>query len=452
MLHSTLGELLGVEQADEDELYEAMDWLLARQESIENKLAKRHLSEGTLVLYDVSSTYFEGRHCPLARLGYSRDGKHDKLQIVFGLLTDGEGCPVAVEVFEGNTADPKTLPAQIQKLRQRFGLHRVILVGDRGMITAARIEQDLKAAPGLEWITAPRAPAIRKLVAGGAIQLSLFDQRDLAEISSPDYPDETLIVCKNPLLAQERKRKREELLRATETELDKIRAATTRPRNKLRGKDKIGLRVGKVLGRHKVGKHFLLQITESSFNYERDQAHIESEAALDGLYVIRTSLPKEVLNPDETVRSYKRLCQIERAFRSLKTVDLKVRPIHHRLADRVRAHVFLCVLAYYVEWHMREALAPILFDDDDKATAQALRSSPVAKAQRSPRALEKAYTKTTQSGTPVHSFQTLLADLATLVKNRVQPKQQDALAFDVLTTPSPLQKHALELLDVRLCQ
>ena len=447
-LDSTLGELLGVEAADEDELYEAMDWLLPRQDRIEQALAKRHLSEGTLVLYDVSSTYFEGRRCPLARLGYSRDGKKGKLQIVFGVLTDLSGCPVAVEVFEGNTADPKTLPPQIQKIRERFGLKQVVLVGDRGMITSARIEEDLKSASGIEWITSLRGPAIRKLLEGGLLQLSLFDEKDLAEIAAPDFPGERLIVCRNPLLAEERRRKREDLLLATEKELKKIAQATARAKNRLKGKDKIGLRVGRVLGRFKMGKHFRLTITADGFGYERDQARIDAEAALDGIYVIRTSVSSDGLGPEDAVRSYKRLAGIERAFRSLKTVDLKVRPINHRLADRVRAHVLLCMLAYYVEWHMRGALAQILFDDDDKATAERLRRSVVAPAQRSPRALKKIHTKRTDDGSPVHSFQTLLNDLATIVKNRVQPKHIAVESFEKITTPTPLQQRALDLLGV----
>ena len=448
-LHSTLGETLGLEQASVDELYEAMDFVLGRQESIEKALAKRHLVDGALVLYDVTSTYFEGRHCPLARLGYSRDGKRDKLQIVFGLLTDARGCPVAVEVFEGNTADPKTLWSQVEKILRRFGLSRVILVGDRGMITSARIKEDLKKCSGVEWITTLRGPAIKKLLAQGAIQLSLFDERDLVEITSHDYPGERLIVCKNPLLANERERKREDLLKATENELAKIAVATSRQKNRLQGKDAIALRVGKVLGQYKVAKHFRLEITDSAFRYERNQEAIDAESMLDGLYVIRTRLPKEALGTNETVLAYKRLAQAERAFRSMKTVDLKVRPIHHRLAERVRAHVFLCMLAYYVEWHMREKLASILFDDDDKTSAETLRSSVVAKAQRSPRAKNKALTKTTDDGHPVHSLQTLLKDLATIVKNRVQPKQTDLPPFDMITTPTPLQRHALDLLAVR---
>jgi len=449
-LSSSLGETLGIADATEDELYEAMDWLLERQGPIESALAKRHLAEGTLVLYDVSSTYFEGRHCPLARIGHSRDGRFDRPQIVFGLLTDAEGCPVATEVFDGNTGDPKTVLGQVMKLRERFGLKRVVLVGDRGMITSARIEEDLKQAPGLEWITALRGPAIRKLVETGSLDVSLFDERDLAEISSPDYPGERLIVCRNPLLAEERKRKREDLLQATEKELEKVAAATRRVKHPLRGESRIGLRVGRVLGHFKMGKHFKLDITNTRFAYERDQVGIAEEAALDGIYVIRTSVAAEKLSPEDTVLSYKRLAHVERAFRSLKTVDIKLRPIHHHLETRVRAHVLICMLAYYVEWHMRQALAPILFDDDDRAAAAKSRISPVAKAHRSTKAERKAQTKLTPDGTPVHSFQTLLRDLATVVKNRVQPKDPSAKPFEMITTPTPLQQRALDLLGVSL--
>ena len=447
-LSSSLGEVLEIADADEDELYAAMDWLLERQPRIESGLAKRQLTEGTLVLYDVSSTYFEGRRCPLARIGHSRDGRFDRPQIVFGLLTDAQGCPVATEVFDGNTGDPKTVLAQVKKLRERFGLKRVVLVGDRGMITSARIEEDLKQAPGLEWITALRGPAIKKLVETGILDVSLFDERDLAEISSPDYPGERLIVCRNPLLAEERKRKREDLLQATEKELEKVAAATRRVKHSLRGKDRIGLRVGRVLGRFKMGKHFKLEITDVRFAYERDQVGITEEAALDGIYVIRTSVTAETLSPEDTVLSYKRLAQVERAFRSLKTVDLKLRPIHHHLATRVRAHVLICMLAYYVKWHMRRALAPMLFDDDDKTAAARRRKSAVAKAQRSEKAERKARTKLTPDGSPVHSFQTLLRDLATVVKNRVQPKDGSAKPFEMTTTPTPLQQRALYLLGV----
>lgn len=447
-LTSTLGELLELGSVDEDELYEAMDWLLERQARIEDRLAERHLSEATLALYDVTSTYFEGRCCPLARFGHSRDGKPHKLQIVFGLLTNADGCPVAVEVFEGNTADPRTLAPQLEKIRERFGLKRLIIVGDRGMITTARIREDLQGSSGLDWITALRAPAIAKLVEAGSLQLGLFDERDLAEISDPAYPSERLVVCRNRLLAEERTRKRLELLEATERELAKVVAATTRRRNPLHGQARIGLRVGKVLGRFKMQKHFRLTIEDTTFRYERNQERIDREAALDGIYVIRTSVPREVLSSEEAVRYYKRLSVVERAFRSLKTVDLKVRPIHHRLGDRVRAHVFLCMLAYYVEWHMRARWAPILFDDDDKAQAEAQRPSVVAPAQRSPRAQRKARTKKTDDGQPVHSFQTLLQDLATVAKNRVRSKSVGGATFEIMTTPTQLQQHAFDLLDV----
>jgi len=442
---NTLGESLGVESAEVDELYLAMDWLLARQRRIEIALAKRHLSEGSLVLYDVTSTYFEGRHCALARLGYSRDDKPGKLQIVIGLLTNGAGCPVAVEVFEGHTGDPKTLGVQITKVRQRFGLQRVILVGDRGMITSARIEEDLRPAASIDWITALRAPQIQALRERGSLQLGLFDERDLAEISDPAYPGERLIVCRNPWLAAERARKRQELLADTEMKLAPIAAATTRVQRPLRGKARIGLRVGRVLGRSKVGKHFRLEITEERFSFERDREGIAQEAALDGIYVVRTSVPPERLTAEDAVRSYKRLSAVEQAFRSLKTIELEIRPIFHRLADRVRAHVFLCMLAYYVEWHMRRALAPLLFDDPQP---QLRPGSPVAPARRSAAAEAKAHRQRLEDGTPVHSFRTLLEELATLTKNRLQLKDAESAEFDELTEPTPLQRRAFELLGV----
>ena len=445
---STLSLALKLPKVDEDDLYAALDWLLARQGAIEQALARRHLQAGQLVLYDVTSTYFEGRRCPLAKRGHSRDGKRDTLQIVFGVLTNAAGCPVAVEVFDGNTGDPKTLTAVLTKVRQRFGLERLILVGDRGMLTAARIREELAGVEGLAWITALRAPAIQALVHSGALQLSLFDQQDLAEITHPDYPGERLIVCKNPLLAADRARKRQELLAATERDLASIATAIPRAKRPLRGSAAIGLRVGKVLGRYKVGKHFTIAITDRALRYERDAAAITAEAALDGLYVIRTNVPVGGMPASETVRAYKRLAEVERTFRSLKTVDLHVRPIHHRTADRVRAHVFLCLLAYYVEWHMRQALKPLLFDDDDKAAAEALRASIVAPAQRSPRAKAKAATKRTEDGLPVHSFQTLLADLATLTQNQVRPLGPDGVTLDVLTMPTPLQQRAFDLLGV----
>jgi transposase len=449
-LHHSLGEILHLDSADETELYQAMDWLLARQSRIEQALAQRQLSQGGLVLYDLTSTYFEGRHCPLGKLGHSRDDKSGKLQIVFGLLTNASGCPVAVEVFAGNTADPNTVASQVNKLRQRFGLSDVVLVGDRGMITSARIREDLEASHGIRWISALRANQIQKLATGGQLQMSLFDQTDLVEIAHPDFPGERLIACFNPLLAEERARKRPDLLAATEKQLEKIAAATQRRRRPLRGKQNIGLRAGKILNRYKMGKHFQLRIEEDSFHYERKIANIEREANLDGIYVIRTSVQKEALSSQQVVASYKSLSGVERAFRSLKTVDLHVRPIHHRLPDRVRAHILLCMLAYYVEWHMRQLLAPILFDDDEKLQAQAARASIVAPAQRSAAAKLKALTKQTGDGLKVHSFQTLIGDLATIVKNRIQPIDKNIAAFDMLTQPTVIQQRALDLLGITL--
>jgi transposase len=449
-LQHSLGEVLQLDSADETELYQAMDWLLPRQPRIERKLAQRQLRNGGLVLYDLTSTYFEGRHCPLGKLGHSRDDKSGKPQIVFGLLTNAQGCPVAVEVFAGNTADPKTVAAQVDKLRQRFGLSDVVLVGDRGMITSARIREDLPASHGIQWISALRANQIRKLAAGGQLQMSLFDKTDLVEIAHPDFPGERLIACFNPLLAEERSRKRPALLAATEQQLEKIVAATQRPRRPLRGKQNIALRVGKILNRYKMGKHFQWRIEENSFHYERKTASIEREEKLDGIYVIRTSVNKEALSPQQVVASYKSLSGVERAFRSLKTVDLRVRPIHHRLPDRVRAHILLCMLAYYVEWHMRQRLAPLLFDDDNKPQAHAARTSIVAPAQRSAAAKRKALTKQTGEGLKVHSFQTLLGDLATIVKNRIQPKDKGIAAFDMLTQPTMIQQRAFDLLGVTL--
>lgn len=450
---TSLGEILNLGDVDEDDLYEAMDWLVAHQGWIEKKLAKRHLRHGSLVLYDLTSTYYTGSHCLLAKFGHNRDGKKRFPQIVLGLLCNEEGCPIAIEVFDGNVADPKTLISQIKKIRERFGLERVVIVGDRGVITEARIREDLSSADGLGWISALRAPEIRALAQEGAIQLSLFDERDLAEITSPEYPGERLIVCRNPLLAEERARKREELLRATEKELNKIVVATKREKRRLIGKEKIGLRLGKVVNRYKVGKHFKLEITDWGFSYQRATEKIAAEAALDGIYVIRTSLPAGALPPDDTVRAYKDLSAVERAFRSLKTVDLNVRPIYHRLSDRVRAHVLLCMLAYYLEWHMRRSLAPILFDEEEREVAESLRDSVVCPAKRSPKSQRKAQRKRTDDGDPVHSFQTLLKDLATIVKNRVQSTAlviDDPLEFDAVTIPTPLQRRAFDLLGVPL--
>ena len=406
---NSLAETLDIEDTDENDLYAAMDWLLERQDAIERRLAKRHLADGALVLYDLTSSYLEGRRCPLAKRGHSRDGKRGKLQIEFGLLCDREGCPVAVEVFDGNTADPMTVGTQIDKLRRRFGLHRVVLVGDRGMLTEARIREDVKPA-GLNWISALRSSAIRELVESGAVQMSLFDETDLVEVRCDAYPGERLMVCRNPLLAAERARKRKDLLQATERLLEPIAAATKREKRRLAGKDKIGLRVGKSIGKYKMAKHFELDIADHSFGYRRNPSSIAREAALDGLYIVRTSLTAAELDAEGTVRAYKRLSTVERAFRSLKTVDLKVRPIFHHVANRVRAHVFLCMLAYYVEWHMRQRLKPLLFDDDDAAAAEAARPSIVAPAEVSASAKDKARRKRTADGLPVHSFRTLLGD------------------------------------------
>jgi hypothetical protein len=445
---STLGEMLGLETVEAEDLYAAMDWLEARQAKIEKALAKRHLHDGTLVLYDVSSSYFEGRSCPLAAIGHPRDRKKGKLQIVFGLLCNAESCPVAVEVYEGNTGDPTTLQDQIKKVRTRFGLSRVVFVGDRGLLTSARIREELAPVDGLDWVSALRAEQIRKLALdGGPLQMSLFDEADLAEIQHPDFPGERLIACFNPLLAAERARKREDLLQATERELEKVAAATRREKRALRGKDQIGLRVGKVLGQFKMAKHFEITITDTVFTYRRKQKAIEVEAALDGIYVLRTSVPKEKLGAEDTVRVYKDLAKVERAFRCMKTVDLHVRPIHHRLVPRVRAHVFLCMLAYYVEWHMRRAWAPLLFAEDDPHGAAQRRGSPVKPARRSASAEAKALTKKTTEGETVHRFRGLLEHLATLTKNTIQPTG-DLPPFDRLTVPTPLQQKAFDLLGV----
>lgn len=444
---SSLGTLLNLGLVDEDELYAALDWLGERQSAIETALAKRHLRHGTLVLYDLSSSYMEGSCCPLAHRGYSRDGRKGTLQIVYGLLCAPDGCPVAIEVFDGNTGDPKTLAAQIAKLKQRFVLDHVVLVGDRGMITEARLTEDVKTA-GLDWITALRAPAIKDLVKGGALQLSLFDERDMASITSPDFPGERLIVCRNRDLAAKRTRKREELLAATERDLARIRLATARQRQPLRGATDIALAVGGVIDKHKMRKHFDLTITDTSFAFARKTDAIEAEAATDGIYIVRTSLGLEVMDDAATVRSYKSLSRVERAFRCIKTVDLQVRPVRHWLEGRVRAHVFLCMLAYYLEWHMRQALAPLLFDDTDKEAAEAERNSPVAKAQRSPAAIRKQTTGLTPDGLPVHSFHTLLADLATLARNTVVVAITPDLPLCVMTRPTPVQRRAFELLDL----
>ena len=442
---SSLGRLLGVASCDEDDLYAAMDWVLERKEVIENALAARHLVNGTLVLYDVSSAAFEGRTCPLGAIGHPRDGVKGRLQIVYGLLCSPAGIPIAIEVFEGNTADPNTLAAQITKIKTRFGLSRVCLVGDRGMLTHARIRDEVR--PGqLDWISALRAPQIKALVEEGALQLSLFDTQDLFEISSPEFPGERLVCCHNPALAEKRARKRQDLLAATEKELTPIAAATGRAKRALRGKDKIALRVGKVINHYKMAKHFTLTITDESFTFTRNTEAIAAEAALDGIYVLRTSLPEHTLGRDDVVLRYKNLADVERFFRTLNS-ELDVRPIRHRLADRVRAHMFLRMLSYYISWHMKAALAPILFVDNDKPAAAVKRANPVAAAQRSDDALAKAARKRTTENTPVHSFTSLLADLATICANHIQPAD-DMPAFTMTTTPTPLQRRAFELLDV----
>jgi Transposase DDE domain len=446
---NSLGVTLGLGEVKAKEVYAALDWLGMAQPSIEDALARRHLCEGTLVLYDVSSSYVEGRCCELANFGHSRDHRSDKMQIVYGLLCSPDGCPIAIEVFEGNTGDPSTVGNQITKLKERFGLTRVVMVGDRGMITDARIRDDLRPA-GIDWITALRAPSIQQLAAeDGPLQLSFFDERDLAEIESEElFPGERLIVCRNHALAEERRRKRSELLDATEKDLKNIQKRITRKRDPLRGADEIGLAVGKIIGRRKVGKHFDLTITDDQLSFTRDHAAIAKEAALDGFYVLRTNVPAEAISAENTVRAYKSLSRVERAFRCLKTTDLDIRPIYHWVSPRVRAHVFLCMLAYYLEWHMRQTLAPVLFDDHDRAAGEALRSSPVAKAEPSPAAKRKAKKKCTDDGLPVHSFRTLLTDLATLTRNTV--KCGKAPEMTLLARATEIQQRAFDLLGVKL--
>jgi hypothetical protein len=435
---STLGSDLDVAGADEDDLYAALDWLLARQARIEDRLARRHLADGELVLYDVSSSYFEGRTCPLAKLGYSRDGKRGTLQIVYGLLCDRAGRPIAVEVFTGELHDDKTLGAQVAKLKTRFALKTVIVVADRGMVTKANLEL-MADSEGVGWITALKAPQIKKLVASGALQLSLFDKHNLAEITAPeDYPGERLVVCRNPLVAADRTRKRDELLAATERDLAEI--ADRVRRGTLHGADQIGLAVGPALKRYRVKKHFDIQITDTTFTYERKADQIQAEADLDGFYVLRTSVTIDTLPTNDVVRAYKGLEEVERAFGTFKGPELQIRPIHHRLEDRVRAHVLLCMVAYYLTWHLRAAWAPLLFKDEQPPIA----TDPVAKATRSPAAQRKAQTKRTTTGEPCHSYRSLIAELATLTRNTIRVPGAPA-TFDKLTEPTPLQAHALEL-------
>jgi Transposase DDE domain len=438
LAQSTLGSELGVASADEDDLYGALDWLLERQARIEDRLAARHLGDGELVLYDVSSSYFEGRTCPLAKLGYSRDGKRGTPQIVYGLLCDRLGRPLCVEVFTGELHDDKTLGVQVAKLKARFALKTVIVVCDRGMVTKANLEL-MSQTDGVAWITALKAPQINKLVTSGTLQLSLFDEHNLAEITAPeDYPGERLVVCRNPLIAAERARKREELLAATERGLDEIQARVKR--GTLRGSDQIGLALGPALKRYRVKKHFEVEITDTTFTYARKTEQIQAEAALDGFYVLRTSVPADTLASDEVVRAYKGLEEVERAFGTFKGPELEIRPIHHRLEDRVRAHVLLCMLAYYLTWHLRAAWAPLLFKDEQPP----INSDPVAKADRSPAAKRKAQTKRTSTGERCHSYRSLIAELATLTRNTIRLPDAPA-TFDKLTEPTPLQAHALDL-------
>jgi transposase len=440
---STLASDFGVAEATEDDLYAAMDWLLARQDAIQKKLAARHLSKGGLVLYDLSSSYFEGTTCPLAKLGHSRDGRKGMLQVNYGLLTDARGCPVAVSVYEGNVADSATFMPEVQRLREQFGIEHLVMVGDRGMIGHGSIAE-LREMDGVGWITALKSASIRSLVEQGQLQLGLFDERNLVELSSPEYPGERLVACRNPQLAKLRAIKREALLGATEKNLLAIKERVDAGR--LHGADAIGLRVGKIINQYKVAKHFELAIGDNSFTFARKQEAIAAESALDGIYVIRTSVDARQMDASDCVRNYKALANVERAFRSLKTVDLKVRPIHHRTADRVRAHILLCMLAYYVEWHMREAWRELMFADIDQA-AKATRD-PVAPAQRSQVALEKAASRIVDDGTPVHSFATLMAELGSVVRNtcRTPAAGPQAPTFDVVTTPNPTQRHALDLI------
>jgi transposase len=440
---TTLADEFGVAQADEDDLYAAMDWLLAHQDTIQKKLAARHLADGGLVLYDLSSSYFEGTRCPLAKLGYNRDGRKGLLQVNYGLLTDARGCPVAVSVFEGNVADSLTLMPEVRRLRETFGIEHLVLVGDRGMISRQAIDE-MRQTEAIGWITALKSASIRALVEQGHLQLGLFDERNLFELTSPEYPGERLVACRNPQLAALRSHKREELLRATEESLRKIQARVQA--GKLAGADTIGLRVGRVINQYKVAKHFALEIGASTFGFARQTDRIAAEAALDGVYIIRASLRSTRMDAADCVRHYKALANVERAFRCLKTVDLKVRPIHHRLADRVRAHILLCMLAYYVEWHMREAWRELMFADTEQQ-AKATRD-PVAPAKRSTGALVKVERHRLEDGTPAHSFSTLLAELATIVRNacRTPAAGAEAPTFDVLTTASPKQQRALDLL------
>ncbi|MBK6595475.1 MAG: IS1634 family transposase [Burkholderiales bacterium] len=441
---STLAEEFGVTDASEDDLYAAMDWLLAAQDRIQKKLAARHLRDDSLVLYDLSSSYFEGSCCPLAKLGYSRDGKRGTLQVNYGLLTDARGCPVAVSVFEGNTSDSTTFMPEVTRLREQFGIKRMVMVGDRGMISQKAIDE-MSGDADVAWITALRSASIRTLVEQRHLQLGLFDERNLLEISSADFPGERLVACRNTELARMRAHTREDLLAATQRSLEKVKARVDAA--KLMGKDKIGVAVGKVVNTYKVAKHFELTITDNTFTFERLADSIAAEAALDGLYIIRTSVKAERMDAPTCVRTYKSLSQVERAFRSIKTMDLKVRPIHHHLEGRVRAHIFLCMLAYYVEWHMRQAWRELMFADEDQAAK--FSRDPVAPAKRSEAAMKKVLSRTLEDGTPAHSFQTLLRELETVVRNtcRTPNSTSDAPTFQLTTKQNEKQKRALELID-----
>jgi len=441
---TTLPDTLGVSDADEDDLYDAMDWLVERQGRIEKKLAARHLKEGGMALYDLSSSYFEGVTCPLAALGHNRDGKKGKLQVNYGLLTDHRGCPVSVSVFPGNTGDPKTLMPQVRKVRNDFGIKTMVMIGDRGMISQKQIDE-IKEVGGMDWITALKTDAIRKLVDGGALQMELFDERDLFEFTHADFPGERLVACRNPELRKLRGHKRQSLLEATGRELTKVQGMVKR--GALSGKDKIGVRVGTVINKYKVAKHFVLEIEEKLFDFHVDEAKVAEEVLLDGIYVLRTSLAKEKRSAEDTVRHYKELSRVERAFRSMKTMDLKVRPIHHRLENRVRAHIFLCMLAYYVEWHMREAWRPVLFCDEDQERKKT--RDPVAPATRSKSALDKVHSRTLPNGRTVHSFQTMLKLLSTVVRNRCRIPGEGEIVptFDVHTTPTGEQKEIFNYLE-----
>jgi transposase len=443
---TTLAEELNITDATLDETYAALDWLLERQEGIENRLAKKHIDEGSLVLYDISSSYYEGSTCPLARYGHNRDGKKDRTIIVYGVMTDTEGRPISVDVYPGNTGDSTTIPDQVGKLDERFNLSKVVVVGDRGMLTETQIKK-IKEHPGVGWISALRSGAIRRLVDGGTLQLSLFDKKNLAEISSPDYPGERLIACYNPFLADERRKNRKELLEATEKDLKKIVEQVKRHTKTPLSSSDIGVKAGKIINHYKMGKHFILTIAEGTFHYQRNEESIQREAELDGMYIIRTSETEEALAADDVVRNYKNLARVERAFRCLKGVDVLIRPIYHRTAEHVRAHIFLCMLAYYVEWHMRTALAPMLFHDESLDETR-MQRDPVVPAKISEAAQEKKNSRLTKDGLALHSFNTLIQELSTRSRHRCKMNSvPDKNVFiHKITEPSPVQAKAFQLL------